>query len=135
MYNPKESWTDEDTSLTYLGNLTGLIREVRSEMFDASEAGTWQCAEHIPVVIVQIGYWYVCMNYTSSYLHLLCTYCEEVLQSLISLSLCTSLAGHREIGPSAFEMLKQSTVRKTQGLKWWYQMILVDIITTMQPPC
>ena len=73
MYNPKESWTDEDTSLTYLGNLTGLIREVRSEMFDASEAGTWQCAEAIPVVIVQIGYWYVYMNYASSYLHLLCT--------------------------------------------------------------
>ena len=73
MYNPKESWTDEDTSLTYLGNLTGLIREVRSEMFDASEAGTWQCAEQIPVVVVQIGYWYVCMNYTSGYLHQLCT--------------------------------------------------------------
>lgn len=130
-YNLKESWTDEDTSLTYLGNLTGLIREVRSEMFDASEAGTWQCVEEIPVVVVQIGYWYVCMIYTSSYLHLLFTYCEEVLQSHIS----TSLAGHREIGPSAFEMLKQSTVRKTQELKWSYQMILVDIITTMQPPC
>ena len=79
MYNLKESWTDEDTSLTYLGNLTGLIREVRSEMFEASEPDTWQCASAIPVVVVQIGYWYVCMNYTSSYLHLLFTYyCESL---------------------------------------------------------
>lgn len=46
----------EDTSLTYLGNLTGLIAEVRAEMFDASE-GAWQCKQEIPVVVVQIGYW------------------------------------------------------------------------------
>jgi len=46
----------EDTSLTYLGNLTGLIHQVRVEMFDASKAGTWQCKEEIPVVVVQIGY-------------------------------------------------------------------------------
>lgn len=26
-------------------------------MFDASEAGTWQCKEQIPVVVVQLGYW------------------------------------------------------------------------------
>jgi len=52
-----EAWTEEDTSLTYLGNLTGLIKEVRKEMLDASEPGTWQCAEEIPVVVVQIGYW------------------------------------------------------------------------------
>lgn len=55
-------------------------------MFDASEAGTWQCVEEIPVVVVQIGYWYVCKICTSSYLHLLFTYCEEVLQSHISTS-------------------------------------------------
>ena len=52
-----ETWTAEDTSLTYLGNLTGLIGSVRAEMFDASQAGTWQCKEEIPVVVVQIGHW------------------------------------------------------------------------------
>ena len=45
----------EDTSLTYLGNLTGLIRGVRAEMFDASEPGAWRCPEEIPAVVVQIG--------------------------------------------------------------------------------
>ena len=53
----KETWTEEDTSLTYLGNLTGLIHQVRVEMFNASEAGAWQCKEEIPVVVVQIGFW------------------------------------------------------------------------------
>jgi len=52
-----EAWTEEDTSLTYLSNLTGLIKEVRKEMLAASEPDTWQCAEEIPVVVVQIGYW------------------------------------------------------------------------------
>lgn len=46
----------EDTSLTYHGNLTGLVERVRAEMFDASEAGTWKCKEEIPVVIAQMGY-------------------------------------------------------------------------------
>lgn len=54
----QEQWTEEeDTSLTYLGNLTNLIISVRQEMFDASQAGTWQCQEEIPVIIVQIGHW------------------------------------------------------------------------------
>mmetsp|Transcript_27820 Transcript_27820/g.50757 ORF Transcript_27820/g.50757 Transcript_27820/m.50757 type:complete len:546 (+) Transcript_27820:146-1783(+) len=54
----QEVWNEyEDTSLTYLGNLTGLIREVRVAMFAASLPGTWQCKEQIPVVVVQIGYW------------------------------------------------------------------------------
>ncbi len=48
---------DEDRSLTYLGNMTGLIRQLRQEMYDASELGTWQCKEEIPVVVVQLGYW------------------------------------------------------------------------------
>ena len=48
----KEAWPTEDTSLTYLGNLTGLIHQVRVEMFNASEAGAWQCKEEIPVVVV-----------------------------------------------------------------------------------
>mmetsp|Transcript_16152 Transcript_16152/g.34924 ORF Transcript_16152/g.34924 Transcript_16152/m.34924 type:complete len:230 (+) Transcript_16152:1366-2055(+) len=54
----KEVWNQyEDTSLTYLGNLTGLIHEVRVEMFAASSLGIWECKEQIPVVVVQIGYW------------------------------------------------------------------------------
>ena len=40
-----------------MGNLTGLIKEVRAEMLDASDAEIWQCAEEIPVVVVQVGYW------------------------------------------------------------------------------
>jgi len=47
----------EDRSLTYLGNMTGLIRQLRQEMYAASESGTWQCKEEIPVVVVQLGYW------------------------------------------------------------------------------
>jgi hypothetical protein len=57
----QEAWSEknygEDRSLTYLGNMTGLIRQLRQEMFDASEFGTWQCKEEIPVVVVQVGYW------------------------------------------------------------------------------
>jgi hypothetical protein len=45
----------EDRSLTYLGNLTGLVDEVRTLMFDNSKM--WQCKEEIPVVIVQVGFW------------------------------------------------------------------------------
>ena len=45
----------EDRSLTYLGNLTGLVSEVRELMFQNSIS--WQCKEEIPVVIVQLGYW------------------------------------------------------------------------------
>ncbi len=45
----------EDRSLTYLGNLTGLVNEVRTLMFDTSKM--WQCKEEIPVVIVQVGFW------------------------------------------------------------------------------
>ena len=26
-------------------------------MYTASESGTWQCKEEIPVVVVQLGYW------------------------------------------------------------------------------
>ena len=47
----------EDRSLTYLGNLTGLVDEVRTLMFDNSNVKVWQCKEEIPVVIVQVGYW------------------------------------------------------------------------------
>lgn len=54
----QESWTKpEDTSLTYIGNLTELVDGVRSEMFDASKEGYWQCKEEIPVIIVQLGHW------------------------------------------------------------------------------
>ena len=45
----------EDRSLTYYGNLTGLVSEVRELMFQNSI--TWQCKEEIPVVIVQVGFW------------------------------------------------------------------------------
>ena len=45
----------EDRSMTYLGNLTGLVSEVRELMFRNSI--NWQCKEEIPVVIVQLGYW------------------------------------------------------------------------------
>mmetsp|Transcript_23014 Transcript_23014/g.34333 ORF Transcript_23014/g.34333 Transcript_23014/m.34333 type:complete len:601 (+) Transcript_23014:77-1879(+) len=45
----------EDRSLTYYGNLTGLVNEVRELMFQNSV--TWRCKEEIPVVIVQVGYW------------------------------------------------------------------------------
>ncbi|KAL7456689.1 hypothetical protein ACHAWC_009012 [Mediolabrus comicus] len=47
----------EDRSQTYLGNLTGLVAEVRTLMFDNSNVNVWQCKEEIPVVIVQVGYW------------------------------------------------------------------------------
>ncbi len=47
----------EDRSQTYLGNLTGLVDEVRTLMFDNSNVKVWQCKEEIPVVIVQVGYW------------------------------------------------------------------------------
>lgn len=57
MFASTEAHKGEDTSLTYLGNLTGLIEEVRAEMFEASVEGYWQCKEEIPVVVVQIGYW------------------------------------------------------------------------------
>ena len=54
----QESWTKpEDTSVTYIGNLTELVDGVRSEMFDASKEGYWQCKEEIPVIIVQLGHW------------------------------------------------------------------------------
>lgn len=57
----QETWSEkklgEDRSLTYLGNMTGLIRELRQEMYAASEPGTWQCKEEIPVVVVQLGHW------------------------------------------------------------------------------
>ena len=43
--------------MTYLGNLTGLIKQVRVEMFRTSKAGTWECEEEIPVVVVQIDHW------------------------------------------------------------------------------
>ena len=46
----------EDRSLSYLGNLTGLVDEVRQLMFQNSNTA-WQCKEEIPVVIVQVGYW------------------------------------------------------------------------------
>lgn len=52
----QEVWTAEDTSITYEGNLTGLVKQVRTDMFTATP-GTWECKEEIPVVIVQIGYW------------------------------------------------------------------------------
>eukprot|EP00985_Skeletonema_marinoi_P016673 scaffold8993_cov207-Skeletonema_marinoi.AAC.29 len=45
----------EDRSLTYYGNLTGLVSEVRELMFQNSV--TWRCKEEIPVVIVQVGFW------------------------------------------------------------------------------
>ncbi|KAL7491834.1 hypothetical protein ACHAWT_001093 [Skeletonema menzelii] len=45
----------EDRSLTYYGNLTGLVNEVRELMFQNSIS--WQCKEEIPVVIVQLGFW------------------------------------------------------------------------------
>eukprot|EP00984_Skeletonema_dohrnii_P004911 scaffold1733_cov122-Skeletonema_dohrnii-CCMP3373.AAC.4 len=45
----------EDRSLTYYGNLTGLVSEVRELMFQNSV--TWRCKEEIPVVIVQVGSW------------------------------------------------------------------------------
>eukprot|EP00984_Skeletonema_dohrnii_P035252 scaffold34795_cov183-Skeletonema_dohrnii-CCMP3373.AAC.1 len=45
----------EDRSLTYYGNLTGLVSEVRELMFQNSSS--WRCKEEIPVVIVQVGYW------------------------------------------------------------------------------
>jgi hypothetical protein len=55
----QEAWSEkeygEDRSLTYYGNLTGLVNEVRELMFQNSMA--WQCKEEIPVVIVQVGYW------------------------------------------------------------------------------
>jgi hypothetical protein len=35
-FHATEAWTEEDTSLTYLGNLTGLIKEVRKEMLVGS---------------------------------------------------------------------------------------------------
>ena len=37
----KEAWTEaeEETSLVYLGNLTGLIHQVQVKIFDESEAG------------------------------------------------------------------------------------------------
>ena len=50
-------WGDQDTSLTYLTNLTGLIEGVRAEMFAASAPGAWRCPEEIPAVIVQLGSW------------------------------------------------------------------------------
>ena len=57
----QEVWSEkqlgEDRSLTYLGNMTDLFSQLRQEMYDASEVGTWQCKEEIPVVIVQVGYW------------------------------------------------------------------------------
>ena len=46
----------EDQSLTYLGNLTALVKGVREEMHSASP-GSWECPEAIPVVIVQLGAW------------------------------------------------------------------------------
>jgi hypothetical protein len=53
------SWSEqqygEDRSLTYHGNLTGLVEEVRELMFQNSIS--WQCKEEIPVVIVQVGFW------------------------------------------------------------------------------
>ncbi|KAL7493905.1 hypothetical protein ACHAWT_002740, partial [Skeletonema menzelii] len=55
----QEAWSEnqygEDRSLTYYGNLTGLVNEVRELMFQNSIS--WQCKEEIPVVIVQVGYW------------------------------------------------------------------------------
>lgn len=48
--------SDEDTSITYLGNLTDLVERVRTDMFTETP-GTWNCKEEIPAVIVQIGYW------------------------------------------------------------------------------
>ena len=104
-------------------------------MFDASEPDTWQCAEEIPVVVVQIGYWYVCMINTSMPLPYLLAPVVYILWKSHNHISSHLLAGHREIGPSAFEMLKPSTVRKIQELRWWYQTTLGDIITTMQPPC
>ena len=57
----QEAWSlkrlGEDRSLTYYGNMTDLISQLRHEMYTASESGTWQCKEEIPVVVVQIGYW------------------------------------------------------------------------------
>ena len=56
----QEAWSEreygEDRSLYYYGNLTGLVNEVRTLMFENS-ASYWQCKEEIPVVIVQVGYW------------------------------------------------------------------------------
>jgi hypothetical protein len=55
----QETWSEkqygEDRSLTYHGNLTGLVEEVRELMFQNSIS--WQCKEEIPVVIVQVGFW------------------------------------------------------------------------------
>ena len=48
----------EDRSLSYLGNLTGLVEEVRELMYqNSNNLTTWQCKEEIPVVIVQVGFW------------------------------------------------------------------------------
>ena len=43
---------DEDTSLTYQSNLTGLIGAVRTAMFAASAPGAWRCPAEIPAVVV-----------------------------------------------------------------------------------
>ncbi|KAL7533881.1 hypothetical protein ACHAWF_004652 [Thalassiosira exigua] len=48
---------EDDTTATYLGNLTALVAGVRSEMMEASETDAWRCPEQIPVVVVQIGAW------------------------------------------------------------------------------
>eukprot|EP00986_Skeletonema_menzelii_P019180 scaffold27080_cov234-Skeletonema_menzelii.AAC.3 len=57
----QEVWSEkklgEDRSLTYYGNMTDLISQLRQEMYTASDPGTWQCKEEIPVIVVQIGYW------------------------------------------------------------------------------
>jgi hypothetical protein len=49
---------DPDTSPYYLGNLTELVTAVRALMYaHGGTANLWSSPSHIPVVIVEIGYW------------------------------------------------------------------------------